>query len=1268
MASRSKAGSSRGAASSKGRKQSRERGAAGTRAARKPIERRPAEPAQAEPATSRAAGQEPAAAGNAGPIAIVGVGASAGGLDAFKRLLGAMPPASGMALVLVQHLAPTHTSLLPELLAPVTKMKVLGVEDGMRVERDHVYVIPPNRYLSIESGRLHLAGPLDRTGPPTTIDSFFRSLAEDQAQRAIGIVLAGVGSEGANGLRAIKAHGGVALAQDPSTTAHDGMPRSAIATGVVDQVLTVEQMPGALARYVQHPYVQDATAEPHTERDRELHTIVALLRTRARADFGSYKKSMLARRVERRMGLKGIARLEEYAQLLRSDPAEVDALCADLLIRVTAFFREPKSWNAVSELALEPIVAGAADLPVRVWTPGCATGEEVYSLAMLLTERFKQAEKPVNAVIFATDVDSEALAIARAGRYPASVAADVSPGRLERFFTREDHHVVVKKEVRELVVFAPQNLIGDPPFSKLDLVVCRNVLIYLEPEMQRRVLGLFHFALRDGGLLFLGGAETVGPQHGTFEIVSKKAHLYRRIGPSRQDLLDPPGRRPGFWTATPQPVAVPGARHERIAAAAHELLVDRFAPAAVLVERRGEILHFSGATEAFLIQPKGPPTRNLMELCRDGLRRKVRAAFHRAIRDDQPATVAWSSGGPERTVVRVTVEPLSAPSDLAGLVLVTFEAGPERTEAGRASAVEVVEESMVHQLEEELRLTRDDLRASLEQLDSFNEELKSAHEEAISTNEELQSTNEELETSKEELQSLNEELSTVNAQLESKVVELEATRDDLQNLLSSSDLATLFLDRNLRIKKFTPAMTRLMRLIASDCGRPLADFGQEIANGGLAADAEAVLRDLAPIEREVATAGGDWYARRVLPYRTTDDRIEGVVITFANITHQKRVTAAARGAEAYAQSIVDTVRDGLLVLDEHQVVVSASKSFYQMFQAGPDQTVGRPLPEIGGGQWDIPALGTMLDDIRSDDGEVHRFVLERELPESGLQSVAFVARRLVTDIEHPGRILVAIEDISERVRLEREEQSLREEMDRRTGASIAALERANARLEEEIGERVALEEELQRIVDSEQRRIGQDLHDEIGQDLTAINYLVHNLRDALSEAGRPEIAAADKVATQVVRVHQRLRAVTRSLVPLQLESQGIRQALESLAEDLSSIYGVSCEVEPDGQFDVTDPLWATNLYRIAQEALTNAVKHARPHRIRVRLHADDGTSVLEVSDDGTGIGGADQSPGRLGTQIMRHRARLIGGELTIGPGTNGGTLVRCVVPAARGTA
>jgi two-component system CheB/CheR fusion protein len=845
---------------------------------------------------------------------IAGIGASAGGLEALRNLFRSMPPHTGIGFVLVQHLDPTHESLMADLLTKYTPIPVVQVTDGMQIQPNRIHVIPPNAALTVSDGILHLSEPTARRGMRMPIDQFFISLADDQQERSIGIVLSGTGTDGTSGVGMIKARGGMLMAQDPATAIYDGMPRSAIAAGHVDYVLPVEEMPDVLVSYVQHFWSRGAAVPADKQDEDYVKNILALIRARQDYDFRCYKRGTLHRRILRRMGLNHITKLAQYHARLRQDDQELRALTKDLLIGVTGFFREPEAWEVLRAKVLPELLSRhRKDEQIRVWVPGCATGEEAYSVAMSAAEVMDAAGRGSNLVVFATDVDKQALEVARAGVYPKSMVADITPERLARFFNREGDNVQVKKFLRERVIVAPQNLVADPPFSNIDLISCRNLLIYIEAEYQERLMALFHFALTDGGFLFLGSSETVGQEQGLFAPLSKKWRIYRRVDAATPRTLDFP--MPAEHRRAPLGPAL-GGRAQRRARGygpiTHKALVERFTPAAVLVDLQDRVLYYHGAVRDYIGPTPGDPSEDILSLTAEGLRGKLRRLLRRAAAEGQPATArgAHVRRGEQWYTVMITVTPLRD-GDQEGhctLLLVTFE-DERKTGAneGAEGARERSDDPALGLLEDELRSTREELRSTVEQMETSNEELKASNEEIMSMNEELQSTNEELETSKEELQSLNEELTTLNSQLEDKVRELEDTNNDLSNLLVSTNIATLFLDRRLHIRRYTPAATRLLSLIPSDIGRAITDITCRFDDPKLLDDARRVLAGMEVDQQEVCTEDRSWYLRRVLPYRTDEEPAAGVVMTFTEITERKHAELALAQSERALRRITDAL-------------------------------------------------------------------------------------------------------------------------------------------------------------------------------------------------------------------------------------------------------------------------------------------------------------------------------------------------------------------------
>ncbi|WP_244598576.1 CheR family methyltransferase [Rhizobium tubonense] len=954
-----------------------------------------------------------------------------------------MPPDNGCAFVVVLHLDPSRGSELAHVLSAHTGMPVAQVIDGMIIAPDHVYVIAPGSDLNIRDGQLHFAKPSASFGHP--VDVLFRSLARDQGERAIAVVLSGTGSNGTEGLREIRAEGGMSLVQAPETAQFDGMPRSAILAGLADHVLPPEKMPEALIAFIKHGYVMHPAAmdASSSESPVTLSTVLELLRARGEYDFRGYKHSTLGRRVHRRLGLRNIDTLDGYVEELRANPHELTTLAGDLMISVTEFFRDADAWKALAELVIAPIIeereTGAA---IRVWTPACSTGEEAYSIAMLVTELAEAAGKRFELKVFATDAQEENLGKARVGTYPSAAMSALSAERLERFFEKHDSTFQVSKELRDMVVFAPQNLLRDPPFSRLDLVTCRNVLIYLDAESQQRIITLCHFALRPGGHLFLGNAETIGRQEELFETESKKWRIYRKLGTGRHHPIDylptlrSTGSQPMDKSTPPPEPNLPAAELARRA------LLDRFAPASVLIDEKARVLYFHGTTREYLEHPSGEPTRDLLMMARAGLAPALRAAIREAVRENRSVTVDALMHDKPGASVTMTVTPLPSAAPGASFLLVSFVPALPRSDLIRTPVLDATEDASAREraLIEELKATRAELQNTIEHQETTNEELKASNEEATSMNEELQSTNEELETSKEELQSFNEELNTVNSQLRHKIGELESTTNDLNNLLAGSETATLFLDETFRIRWFAPAIKDLFDLAPSDVGRPISAFAQKFFDENLLLDAETVLKNLSAIEVEVPSDNDRWYLRRMLPYRTQDNRIAGVVITFQDITDRKRDADAINDARKYSEAIVRTVQHPLLVLDHDLLVVTANRAFRELFAVFEGEPKGRLIFELGTGEWNNPPLRALLDKVLSADDEIHNFEVEQNFRVGGHRSMLLTASRLPQERGREELILVAIEDVTDRKRSEQHREILIGELNHRVKNTMAVIQ------------------------------------------------------------------------------------------------------------------------------------------------------------------------------------------------------------------------------------
>ncbi len=1205
---------------------------------------------------------------------IVGIVASAGGLDAFKKFFAAMPSDSGMAFVLVPHLDPSHDSLMVELLSKVTSMPVVEAGQDLIVEVNSVYIIPPKNFLAISDGRLQLSEPPKERSWQTSIDFFLRSLAQDQKERAIGIVLSGTGSHGALGVREIKLAGGMTMAQQPDTAEYDQMPTNAIATGQVDCVMPPEQMPAALVNYVEQPYL-NTTGQVGTQSAEFadlLNQVLTLLHSRTKYDFHSYRKAMVLRRIQRRMGLAHVDSITHYLNMLQQRPEEVTALYKDLLISVTAFFRDPDAYRVLEQELIPALIARhTRETPIRVWVPGCATGEEAYSIAMLLLEGIAAAKSTCTIQIFASDIDQDAIDVARVGTYPASIVSDVPPERRKRFFIAvDDSHYQINKQIRESIIFSHQNLISDAPFSRLDFISCRNLLIYLEPEMQQKVIALFHFALSEDGNLLLGPSETMGNSTSLFEPISKKWRLYRRIGPSRRDIIGIPlvkTDEPGSVSQQATPVL----HRKGLKELTEKVVLSEFAPAAALINRNYEIRYVTGPLVNYLEFPLGELTKDLLAMARAGLRTKLRLACNNAVRDGKTIveTEARVKRNGRYVHCSVTVRPLSDAKESEGLMLVVFQDRGLQDRSTEKSLDENISEAhqgedspLVQQLELELKSMSEELHNTIEEMESSTEELKTSNEEIMSVNEELQSANEELETSKEELQSLNEELSTVNSQLQEKVADLDKATDDLMNLMASTEIATIFLDEQLNIKRFTPPTKSLLSLRFTDVGRPLREIASKFHDDQMLIECQQVLDSLIPIEREVQADESRYYLRRILPYRSTDNHIGGVVITFVDLTQSKQAEAIQREAEARSVAalqesnermgaILNTAADSIITIDRHGQIDSINRATESLFGYARDELIGQNIslliPSIYHNHHDDAVVGA-VNGAEFSDGQNRQTQFMGRTQEAVAQRKngdPFPIDFTFSKVDHLGLFTGILRDISERKELQ---------------------------------------SHILQIASEEQRRIGQELHDGTQQELTGLTLFAGTLCDLLDSGARRETSdgedwmlkekdfgklkqTANRLLKGLNEANQHVRTLSHGIMPVQVDAEGLRSALADLAAVTNEQQQIQCHFEFSGSSSVSDNSIATQLYRIAQESLNNALQHGLANEILISLSQQDGQIVLQICDNGVGIDPhLKQEPGKvrsgMGLRIMEYRASMLGGVLQVERNSGPGTTVRCTVP------
>ncbi|HER10086.1 MAG TPA: PAS domain S-box protein [Bacteroides sp.] len=844
---------------------------------------------------------------------VVGIGASAGGLEALEQFLGNVPKNSEMAYVVIQHLDPTQKGMLPELLQRVSSMQVAQAEDLMEVKPDCVYVIPPNKSMSIFKGALHLFEPVEARGLRLPVDFFLRSLADDQKEYAAGIILSGMGSDGSNGIRSIKEKNGIVLVQEPETARFNSMPQSAIDTGLVDIVAPPEKLPLELINFLKHVPVVKSNLNVEVKDKSALEKIMILLRTHTGNDFSLYKKNTVYRRIERRMGIHKIDKIFSYVHFLQENPKEVHILFKELMIGVTNFFRDAQVWEKLKEKVIPSLIDKMQpNSQLRAWVPGCSTGEEAYSLAIVFKEALEKfnLNGGISLQIFASDIDSDAVDIARKGLFGDNIASDVSPKRLGRFFTKTEDGFRINTEIREMIVFAQHNIIMHPPFTNLDIISCRNLLIYMDQELQRKLLGLFYYSLNQEGILMLGTSETLGVQSHLFTPVDSGLKVFKRsVASLNPQLFD----FPSSFTRTKSgniENTEPDKPMINIQTLADQLLLQNFSPAGVLVNENGDILYISGRTGKYLEPAVGKANLNIFAMLRPGFQNDFAIAFRKAVMNKEAVVLhhvkIGTNGGSLN--LNVNIQWIHKPEPLYGKLMIIFTdvLQPADTKFPEKKGRKAVNSIREAELEQELQHTREEMQNILEEMQTSQEELKSTNEELQSTNEELQSTNEELTTSKEEMQSLNEELQTVNAELMAKVDDYSRVNNDMKNLLDSTDIATLFLDKELHIRRYTHQATKIFKLIKSDIGRPFTDQVSQLLYPDLPEDAHEVLRTLIFIEKQIPTKDGRWFSIRIMPYRTFDDRIDGLVITFIDISELKLVEEKLHKMNQENRLLIDT--------------------------------------------------------------------------------------------------------------------------------------------------------------------------------------------------------------------------------------------------------------------------------------------------------------------------------------------------------------------------
>jgi two-component system CheB/CheR fusion protein len=1315
-------------------------------------------------------------------VFVAGVGASAGGVKALKEFFRHVPASGGLAYVGILHLSPEYESRLHEVLQVECPLPVVQVHERVRMERDHVYVISPNQSLTMMDGYLASSAIMRQEERRAPVDIFFRTLADARGSNSACVVLSGSGSDGSSGLKRIKERGGICFAQDPAEAEHPDMPRNAIATGLVDHVLPVAEIAQRIVSYRRSlgtVRVPDDQEQRQESEERAIREIFSQLRARTGHDFINYKRSTMSRRLERRVAVHGLPDLQTYAQFLRDNPDEAQALLKDLLISVTNFFRDREAFEALEARVIPKLFEGKTEEDhVRVWVAGCATGEEAYSIAMLLAERNANAVGGPLAQVFATDIDDNAIAVAREAMYAVPELADVSPERLRRFFVKEGEYYRVRKDLREMVLFARHNVIKDPPFSHLDLVSCRNLLIYLNRPAQQRVMDLLHFGLRPGGFLFLGSSESVDGAGSLFVNIDKDANIYQSRGVALRTLTTIPEATPVVTRLPPAPPddsALTRPRKASSYADLHQRLLEEYAPPSVVVDDEHEILHLSDGAARYLQFPAGDPSANLLKVIRPELRLEARTALYQAAQSRTPVEARnlrlVIDGSP--VALSISVHPVLREGDTArGFFLVLFEpADAESTTVEEPATIEP--RDAARQLEDEVQRLRTQLRATVQQHEIQSEELKASNEELHAINEELRSTAEELETSKEELQSVNEELTTVNQELKIKIDEQTHASNDIQNLINTSEIAAVFLDRGSRIKLFTPRAREIFNLIPGDRGRPLSDISGPLEHERLQTEINRVLERLERLEREVQTRDGRWHMMQIVPYRTADDRIDGVVLTFVDVTQRKESEARVAESERRFRAIVSQTTAGIAYLDRTGTALFVNDRLAEMVGWTPAEAAGATIRDLIADSDAAPdadrfgqliAQGTpfeierrlvrrdgttlwvnvSLSPIRGADGAIEsaaavmldlserkRMEDEWRHSEAHLRSVleSIVDHAIIT-VDQQGKILEwnvgaerlfgygADEAIGQSAALiftpedrakgahlneiqtaqrtgrasderwhQRKDGSrlyasgvlrpigpppantfvkvARDLTDRKQNED--ALQHAHDQLESAVAARtVELRGLLGRLItvqEDERRRIARDLHDDIGQKMTALHLKLEALRRA--QPAGSLLTQVEEAQAFVQQLDRDLDFFTWELRPAALYDLGLGQALRDFVAEWSKNYNIAAEFqEVGGNKERLRADFEIHFYRIAQEALNNVFKHAKATNVDVVLQRRDGEIVLTIEDNGVGFGPGQPMPhGGRGLVNMRERAALMDGTLEIERGENGGTAIIVRAPA-----
>jgi len=1156
-----------------------------------------------------------------GRIPIVGIGASAGGLEAFQLLLNKLPLDTGMAFVLIQHLDPTHESALVDILSKATAMPVQQAADGMKIGRNRVYIIPSSSDLTIDKGKLCLSPRAMTRGQHMPINTFLNSLAASERENAIGVILSGSGSDGAIGIQSIKSEGGLTFAQSAKSAKYDQMPREAYATACVDFILTPEEIANGLVKLAHHPYLDSQeTPVSATAPESALGEILSLLKAHTNVDFSLYKENTIRRRVLKRMVHSNSETLEKYAKYLSNNKTEAAALFNDILINVTSFFRDEECFDAITNKVFPRLLKEHKEGPLRIWVAGCSTGEEVYSIAIALLEAIEETGSTRSFQIFATDISERAIECARAGIYPQSSLDLMSPTRKRRFFSKVDPGYQISKNIRDRCIFAVQNVTADPPFSRIDVVSCRNLLIYLGPELQKKVLPIFHYSLKDDAYLVLGSSETIGTFSDLFEPIDKKNKIYKKKLSAARSQFEFPRKFSGTGEAIRLDAKATSASIElNIRLDAERYLLNHYAPVGVVIKENSEIIHTLGDLGPYLTLNQGAPSLNIGRMARDGLALEVRTCIQKAVKDGTPvkSEITRIKYHQEFKHVVIEVVPLRRSESGARNLLVLFKdvvpvKSVKKGKPGPVTSTGKILQRELLQTKESLYSLKENLQSSLERQEAVNEELKSANEEAMSSNEELQSTNEELETAKEELQSTNEELTTVNDELKDRNSELNITNNDLANLLTSVKLPVVMLGADLRIRRFTPSAESILSIIPTDIGRPITDISLKVKIPDLGTLLKQVMTTLEPIGLEVQNEHGHWFRFCIHPYLTSENVSGGTVLTLVDI-HELKVS------RDLAESIINTVREPLLALDQNLRVTTANRSFYENYKVTKEETTGRLIYDIGNRQWDFPKLRELLTDLLPNNATFNDYEVVHDFP-GGKRTMLLNARRVILEADgQKEMILLAIEDVTERRNAE--------------NVIKAALK------EKEI--------------------LIKEIHHRVKNNLNIVSSLLDMQADCIEDKRAIDaFKDSQNRIRSIALIHEKLYQSA------DLASINFREYVRDLVLAVFTTFGTD-RLRIDAKFDIADVQLSVDVAMpcslIINELVSNSLKHAFPNNcpgeisVKLKMMAENKLE-LTIGDNGKGF--ARKTPFEqiksLGLQLVETLVQQLEGtiENLPGPGTN----------------